>query len=155
MAVESAPTDGFLYVSRRKARKRRLVNEQALEDELSSVGFSIVHPEDTPFKDQIALFSKAQFIVAPHGAGLSNIVWADPPCRVLEIFPSDIFNDCYARLAVSLGLGYDYLVSEADDSSSGRVRILDVLGRVSMNMPGKELVGAQRQLGTVNGSTAT
>jgi capsular polysaccharide biosynthesis protein len=131
---ESAGRDAYLYVSRSKAPRRRLGNEQTLEEKLSSIGFRIVHAEEMSFQDQIAVFSKARFIVAPHGAGLSNIVWADSPCRILEIFPSEMSNDCYARLAVSLGLEYDYVVCEADVSSSGRIRIADVLERVTASM---------------------
>lgn len=122
----------FVYVSRSWVPKRRLINEEELEEKLRGLDFDIVHCENMLFRDQIALFSSAKFIVAPHGAGLSNMVWADSPCEVLEIFPNNVFNDCYARLAVSSGFNYDYLVCEPDKFSNGRIPIDNVLKKVTL-----------------------
>jgi len=121
-----------VYVSRSWIPKRRLINEEELEEKLRGLGFDIVHCENMLFRDQIALFSSAKFIVGSHGAGLSNMVWAGSPCEVLEIFPNNMFNDCYARLAVSLGFNYDYLACEPDKFGSGRIPIDNVLKKIAL-----------------------
>ena len=48
--------------------------------------------------DQIHFFQNAELIVAPHGAGLSNIVFANPECRIIEINQSNYFNPCFSAL---------------------------------------------------------
>ena len=68
------------------------------------------------FHDQINLFSNARIIIGPHGAGLSNMIWASLPCEIIEIFPHNFFNDCYARLAKSLGFGYEYVLCPQENS---------------------------------------
>jgi len=136
LKAKIVPTESIakesVYVSRSWVPKRRLTNEEELEEKLRGLGFDIVHCENMLFRDQIALFSNARFIVGPHGAGLSNMVWADSPCEVLEIFPNNTFNDCYVRLAVSLGFNYDYLVCEPDKFSSGRIPIDNVLKKITL-----------------------
>jgi len=136
LKAKIVPTESIakesVYVSRSWIPKRRLTNEEELEEKLRGLGFDIVHCENMLFRDQIALFSNARFIVGPHGAGLSNMVWADSPCEVLEIFRNNMFNDCYARLAVSLGFNYDYLVCEPDKFGNARIPIDNVLKKVAL-----------------------
>lgn len=105
-----------LYVSRRRAPARRLAGEERLEADLVARGFEVVHGQDLSLPEQIARFARAEIIVGPHGAGLANLVWAEPPCRLVEVFPAGMFNDCYARLALQSGHDYRWLVARADGS---------------------------------------
>jgi Glycosyltransferase 61 len=99
-----------LYVSRAHAYRRRLPHEDRIEERLQNAGFEIIYPEEMMLKEQIGIFSRATMIVAPHGAGLSNMVWSTGNCRIGEIFTSECQNDCYARLAVQLGFDYRYVI---------------------------------------------
>ena len=47
------------------------------------------------------------------------MVWANLPCEIFEIFPFNFFNDCYARLTLGLGFGYDYVICGQDKNSMG------------------------------------
>ncbi len=87
------------------------------------------------FVKQIELFSQARTIVAPHGAGLSNMVWASGGLQVLEIFPSGYFNDCYARLSVQLGFGYDYITCDylQGETASGTISVADVMAHLPVS----------------------
>ena len=123
-------TEKFFYISRSRSPKRKLSNEVDLENRLQDVGFEIIYSEELPFRNQITCFTGAKFIIGPHGAGLSNMVWANSPCEINEIFPFDFFNDCYARLAVALGFGYDYVVCEQDKNSMGRIPINTILKKI-------------------------
>jgi capsular polysaccharide biosynthesis protein len=98
-----------LYISRARAYRRRLSHEDGIEELLQNAGFKIIYPEEMSVKDQITVFSQAKTIVAPHGAGLSNMIWRAGDCRIVEIFTPEWRNDCYARLAVQLGFDYDYV----------------------------------------------
>jgi capsular polysaccharide biosynthesis protein len=103
-----------LYVSRRRAAARRLAGEQRLEAALRERGFDIVFCEDLSLPEQMERFGRAEVVVGPHGAGLANLVWAEPPCRLVEIFPATVFNDCYARMALQLGHDYRCVVAQPD-----------------------------------------
>ena len=94
-----------IYVSRRLSR-RSLRNEPELERALQELGMSIVYPQRLPFPDQIATMRHAEIVVAPHGAGLANLVFAPRLRSTLELFMGNLFNDCYARLTVSCGGAY-------------------------------------------------
>jgi hypothetical protein len=102
-----------IYVSRRRARKgRHIQNEDALMDRLRLLGFRQYVLEDLPISEQIALFQRADMIVAPHGAGLSNILFSRQ-ASVLELFAGGSVVPHYYLLAKSLGHRYDYLLGPA------------------------------------------
>lgn len=77
-----------LYVSRAKAARRRLREEDALWAQLEAEGFCRLFLEEMPFGDQVAAFSGADVVVGVHGAGLANIVFAPPGARIVEIMPA-------------------------------------------------------------------
>jgi len=74
-----------LYITRRKARWRKVTNEKKLDLFLQSHGFQSVALEDYGLAEQIRMFHEAEYIVGPHGAGLTNLVFCKPGTRVLEI----------------------------------------------------------------------
>lgn len=106
---EGAPAGLHLYVSRRSSPKRRLAGEAVLERALEARGFKTVFAEALSFSEQIGLFESASVVVGLHGAGLSNIVWCRPECRIIELFPPRYVNDCYAWIASLLGLDYRFV----------------------------------------------
>jgi capsular polysaccharide biosynthesis protein len=71
-----------LYVSRARAARRRLVNEEQVRLWLSLRGFETVEPESLSVAEQIALFSEASHIVGPEGAALTNMIFAPVGARV-------------------------------------------------------------------------
>ena len=52
--------------------------------------------------------------MAPHGAGLTNLVWCSPQTKVLEIFSPRYVNLCYWAIASVTDADYYYLLGEAD-----------------------------------------
>lgn len=93
-----------LYISRRLSR-RSPSNEADLERAFERIGFRVINAERLSFVKQIELFAGSTAIVGSHGAGLANVVWSDASI-LAELFVADYFNDCYARLSVSLGVKY-------------------------------------------------
>ena len=63
------------------------------------------------FEQQAELFAQADMIVAPHGAGLTNIMFAKD-CEIIEIFGSKIKPTFYLQSQV-LNLEYTALLQKA------------------------------------------
>jgi hypothetical protein len=119
-----------IYISRLKAQKRSLGNEKEVEDTLKKEGFEIVYAEDLNWLEQIKLYNSCSFIIAPHGAGLGNTIWCQKDTEILEIFPYEKHHFCFATLAKSNELKYDYLICNKDENSSGRVDIEQLLNKL-------------------------
>lgn len=83
--MDTAPPRERLFVSRRDANTRRLLNEAELEAALAPFGFVSILPGEMPVREQILRFSRAEIIVGAHGAAFGNLVFATPGTRVLEI----------------------------------------------------------------------
>ncbi|MCE6078184.1 glycosyltransferase family 61 protein [Agrobacterium vitis] len=103
-----------IYVSRLDAGDvRRVVNEKAVCTLLESHGFEIITPGELSVKEQVVAFRDAEIIVAPHGAGLANLVYCQPgvKTRVIELFQARCVNACYARICQAKGLDYTAIVN--------------------------------------------
>lgn len=93
-----------IVISRSKALGRRVINENEVMDALTPLGFSKYILEDLSYSDQVRLFAQAKIIIAPHGAGLTNLLFADNPI-IIEFFSSYVGRE-FANL--SRGLGFKY-----------------------------------------------
>jgi capsular polysaccharide biosynthesis protein len=96
-----------VYISRAKAHIRRVTNEPAVLAALRPLGFRPYLLEELTFSEQVRLFHDAEIVVAPHGAGLANLLFARR-IPVLE-FVSRAVNPVYFFLALALGHDYRYL----------------------------------------------
>jgi len=74
-----------LFVARRGRRSRAIVNESAVIAALEPLGFIPCRLETLPLGAQVAAFRGAECVVAPHGAGLTNLAFCRPGTRVVEI----------------------------------------------------------------------
>jgi GT2 family glycosyltransferase len=101
--------DRRLYVSRSGVAKRRVLNEADLLETLRPLGFEVVALEALSFEEQAALFYDAESVVAPHGAGLTNLLFAEG-ARVLELFPTPYVVPHFYYLCKANGLPYHPLV---------------------------------------------
>ena len=119
MGGELKPTvSNRIYISRRKAGRRKILQESELTSRLEKMGFTCVDLEDLTFQQQILLFKEAEIIVGPHGAGLTNMIWSEQ-ARIVEIFGQPIIP-CYYKLARQLGFEYTCVVGDVQD---GDIRI--------------------------------
>ncbi len=67
-----------IYITRRHARKRFVLNEDEVLDYLSRFGFKPYALEYMSYREQVTLLHGAKNIVAPHGAGNTNILFSGP-----------------------------------------------------------------------------
>lgn len=95
-----------IYISRRRAAVRRIINESELISLLRSRHFDIVELEDYSWREQATLFAEATFVMAPHGAALANIVFAAPGTAVTEISTAPGYRDWFWQLAAAAQLRY-------------------------------------------------
>lgn len=109
-----APAAGVrrIYVSRKDAPGRRVVNEDAVYNVLARHGFVTVQLEHLPFVEQVAIFKGTEIVVAAHGAGLSNLAFASRETAVVELFSPSYINPMYWCLADELGLRYSCCVGQ-------------------------------------------
>ena len=94
-----------LYLSR-VGQKRSPANEPALQAEMEKCGFSPFDGTGMSLLAQVKLFSSAKRLIGMHGAGLSNIVWAQHGVEVCEIFSSGYMPSCYSALTAMRGGQY-------------------------------------------------
>ena len=102
------------FYLRRVGKTRPILNEKEILDYFALLGWEIIDTEQMPLARQIQLFAQAEMICAPHGAGLTNLLWCRPGCKVLELFPSTFLNGVYEGLAECVGANYRFLVFAGD-----------------------------------------
>lgn len=107
--------DRLIYVSRRFAARRRILNENQVERRLNKRGFETVHLERLPMKQQGKLFSEARCIVGLHGAGLSNMLFSQAATEVVEIRQyGDRHNNCFYSLADACQQSYSMALANPE-----------------------------------------
>ena len=101
-----------IYVSRKKAARRHLSNEDEFMPLLKKHNFSKVYLEQMTIMEQVELFRTASHVIAAHGAGLTNVLFAPADAKILEIRPELSSGQfCFEKL-FSLGWpNSEFLVS--------------------------------------------
>lgn len=64
-----------IYISRRKADKRNILNEEAVINLLIQYGFETHFFEDYSFEKQIGIMCETHVLIGLHGAGLTNMLF--------------------------------------------------------------------------------
>jgi capsular polysaccharide biosynthesis protein len=123
-----------IYVTRRDAQIRRLLNEDALLTVLSRLDFEPIELSSLTFSEQIGLFRSCEFVAGVHGAGLSHIVGLSPTAGVLEILHPRRFWGTYRAISARRGVRYGFAIGEdldaglPGDSFDFRIDVGKVLG---------------------------
>jgi len=110
VASEQLNFSSKIFISRRKALQRRIINEDEVIEALAPFGFVAYALEELSFSEQVRLFSQADMVVAPHGAGLTNMIFSEN-LAVIELFGSYVpsfYIPGFALANLSRGLGFRY-----------------------------------------------
>lgn len=111
----------ILYLTRAGTKKRRVLNEA---DVLRSCGrATMLSMSDRTLQEQQALVRRAKIIVAPHGAALSNVVWADR-CAVIEMVPEQWQHPVYQYISKWSGHWYGRMICKTDEPDTSVVEIV-------------------------------
>lgn len=115
-----------IYISRDDSSTRRVLNESDILPVLERFGFSRILLAEHTVSQQAALFAGADYIVAPHGAGLVNLIHCRRKPEVLEIYSASSFSRVFRSLAIlSDSKSYNYLrCEEVGDRSGNKKDIL-------------------------------
>lgn len=102
-----------VFISRAKAARRRLVNEEAVWAVLQPAGFERVQMEDLTMPGQAALMRETAVLLAPHGAGLTNMMFCPPGAHVIEMADLTFPNPNFYALASAMRHNYWLVPGEA------------------------------------------
>jgi capsular polysaccharide biosynthesis protein len=112
--TETAQTSR-IYISRRDAWKKRGVKaEEEFRERMRAHGFETIVLTGMKFTDQVDTFRNAEVVLAPHGAGLANIVFCRAGTKCIELFSPTYVSDLYAVLSQVVGAEYYYLVGNGE-----------------------------------------
>jgi hypothetical protein len=81
-----------IYISRGNVRWRKLINEKEIVAYLISKNFEVVYPEKMTFNQQIKTFSEADWIIAPNGSALNNLIFCNKSVKVIILSQGNLFN---------------------------------------------------------------
>jgi hypothetical protein len=100
----------FIYISRKLANRRKVVNEIELQQLLDQYDIYTVVMEEYSYLDQIFLMQQANLVIGIHGAGLTNINYMKPNGHLIEYSPIlknfKNFRYPFWRMASMLDLSY-------------------------------------------------
>lgn len=74
-----------VFLSRRNAARRKIINEDAVIATLKKYKFTIVCSEDYTFFEQVSIFSYARYLAGSHGAGFTNMIFMAPGAVIFEL----------------------------------------------------------------------
>ncbi len=114
---DKADRNHRLFISRSKASSRRIVNEENVVQAVQRFGFEVHSLEDLSFERQVDLFSSASHVIAAHGSGLTNLLFANQ-CNVYELFASrhGVRSD-YFQICMALGHSYHYMICKSESNA--------------------------------------
>ncbi|WP_456686636.1 glycosyltransferase family 61 protein, partial [Bradyrhizobium sp. P5_C11_2] len=101
-----------IYVARPDTTHRKVVNEDEVLRLLGQHGFECIAPGTKTFFEQIAIFRKAKFVIGPHGAGFTNLLWSNPGTVVLEFMPGSLSDVGYRFLSNFAGHRHNVLLCD-------------------------------------------
>ena len=119
-----ARRDLRLYIARRETR--RVANPEALMLMLDRQGFTTHYLEDYSVDQQIDLFSQAEWVIAPHGAELGNLLFCRPGTKLLELAPDCDYKPYFSYMCNKLGLTHGVLPCRTTDGTFLGDIILDM-----------------------------
>jgi len=121
-----------VYISREDATDRRVLNKKRLSRLLNAYDIHTYSLSSLSVREQIDLFSQAELVISPHGAGLTNILFADQ-AAVIEMFGQRKRN-MYDRMAEHLD--HDYRMIQCKQSG------VDIVPKMSdMEQAIQDLIG--------------
>lgn len=104
-----------IYITRRLANGRKLINEEEVIDYLRKLNFFILDGELMSVEEKISLFSKARVVIGICGAGLANLAFCSPGTKVVEIFlPHMNIPGCLHYYYICRYLDLEYYLLKAE-----------------------------------------
>jgi hypothetical protein len=103
-----------IVINRKNEHGRRINFTKDQTQLLKEFGFKEFYLEDLSFVEQCAIFAYADFIISPHGAGLSWIFLCHPKATIIEIFNGIYTNYCFKRISDALKIDHICITGDAE-----------------------------------------
>ena len=102
-----------IYISRKNASGRRIVNEEELLTFLAPLNFETIYLENLSVFEQVELFKNIEIVITPHGAGTTNIIYSNSDAALIEIHDigAPLNTDFYPYVTYGK-INYGYIFSE-------------------------------------------
>jgi capsular polysaccharide biosynthesis protein len=113
-STQNSPSGRRIYLTRRDAAQRSLLNEEEIVEYLREADFEIICPGELSFPEQVKTFRDVEVVIAPHGAGATNMVFAPPSATLIEFFGDNYINGCYWALANICGQTHAFLTGPSE-----------------------------------------
>jgi capsular polysaccharide biosynthesis protein len=107
-----------IYITRRDASARRLLNEEAAIELLEDQGFEAVTLTGMRVSEQIKLFASASHVVGAHGAGLGNIMFCPQGAVLCEFQMMSNVQWSIRCLAAVTRMHYGCIMGKAEDDNA-------------------------------------
>jgi hypothetical protein len=105
---------------------RGVINDNEVREFFLRRGWGVVDTQELTMAQQIQLFARAEAVCAVHGAALTNLLWCQPGCRVLELLASNFLNGVYEGVARYVGVQHRFLIYPGDAKFRLRVDLRDL-----------------------------
>ncbi|WP_424102558.1 glycosyltransferase family 61 protein [Moorena producens] len=106
-----------IYISRAHAKHRRVLNEDEIIQYLKNYGFKVVFLEKMSFRAQVELFTQAEVIVAPHGAGLATTLFSGK-IKIFVLYPESSPTPFFFTQFKGLGQEHYFLTHDQFDENA-------------------------------------
>lgn len=103
VALDASPHDGaWIYLSRRDAAVRPMVNEDEVVELFLRRGFRIVDPARLSFREALELYARPACVAGPYGSAFRNFVFSSRPSLGLFIMPPVVLGKL-DRMSIWMG----------------------------------------------------
>ena len=120
LAPGATPSGRRVYITRRKAKFRYVLNEDEVAGVVREHGFEVVSNEDITLEEQVALHTEAAALVGIMGANLVNTMFMPEGSSLLQLSKrDDAHNHCYYALAAAAGVRFLYQHCDYVDTRPG------------------------------------
>ncbi len=116
-----------LYISRKDATRRRVLNEDEIEKYLEKLGFETVMPGELPLRDQLQVFNEAEIICGTSGSGMTNHIFAPSQAGLLEIQPESYINRAHWFSSNACGQSYAFAIGQSQSDHHDYILPLEKL----------------------------
>lgn len=119
--IKNNPT--LLYISRANSQRRKIKNEEKLKKTLENLGIITIQLENLSLEQQIKTIYNARLIISTHGAGLTNLIFAQPGTKVIEFIPRKRFTQHYIKISTILNLQHFVIKYKGDYNDNLKINI--------------------------------
>jgi len=120
----------YIYISRNDASQRITINEKEVIKILEKFNFKIIKPGEFSIEEQISIFSNAKYIIAPHGMGITNILFCKAKFTLVEIFVDGWTRNCYYRMVQLLKGNYRGIIMPSANEKNDLIIDLKILENI-------------------------